>query len=400
MRRLNLLLAGVVLCATVSVRIEGQPESGPPLPADMAVGQLIDPFLGMPAYSVRYPKGWHMQGGVDQGNVCYGVPSPVFRITSADGLSVFERMPPVAWTWGTAPGFRPNKSACLPLEDTISGKEFLKLFASMLKVEYVGEEPIPDDVLQAIRQNAEASWNFWQNKYRYAGMRPPEYYGDAAWARVRLQNGSYTMRGRITVVMDCNRHGAGTLMQPGRWQAECNARVRYFYAPEDKFAFLADHDAAIFAAELPAWTRQWNAMYQRLVAAEQQQLDAMNKAYEAQRDVQQTEFNRQQQVQQIEHEQVLATMQRGTDLSMQRSAELQQREHTITADWVDGILGQQTVRDPGTGQIGKVPSGANYVWHNSVTNQSFLTSDPNSNPNGVLDGSWTQTLRVHGDGSR
>jgi len=120
------------------------------------------------------------------------------------------------------------------------------------------------------------------------------------------------------------------------------------------------------------------------VASEQAALNQQQQAYDAQLRAQQNEFERQQQVQQIEHDQFLSTMQRGTDLSLKESAELANREHTIISDWVDGILGQQTVRDPASGDTMKVPSG----WHNSATNQSFLSPDPNANPNGVLDGTW------------
>ena len=97
------------------------------------------------------------------------------------------------------------------------------------------------------------------------------------------------------------------------------------------------------------------------MASEQAALNQQQQAYDAQLRAQQNEFERQQQVQQIEREQFLSTMLRGTHLLLKESADLANREHTIISDWVDGILGQQTVRDPASGETMKVSSGRPFV---------------------------------------
>jgi len=100
------------------------------------------------------------------------------------------------------------------------------------------------------------------------------------------------------------------------------------------------------------------------------------------------------------HEQFLATMQRGTDMSMARTQQNMNARSTATSDWVDYALDRQTVRDPSTGQVSKVSSSYSYTWVDSTGKTSYQTNDPNANPNGVLQGTWTQQKVVHGDGSQ
>jgi uncharacterized protein with gpF-like domain len=74
---------------------------------------------------------------------------------------------------------------------------------------------------------------------------------------------------------------------------------------------------------------------------------------------------------------------------------LMDARHTPASDVVDFALDQQTVS--GTGGTVKVPANYSQVWANQ-SGQYFLTNDLNTNPNGVLDGSWTQQTQVHGNG--
>jgi hypothetical protein len=68
---------------------------------------------------------------------------------------------------------------------------------------------------------------------------------------------------------------------------------------------------------------------------------------------------------------------------------------TAASDWVDYALDQQTVT--GSGGTVKVSSAYSQTWSNGQ-NQWFQTNNPNSNPNGVLPGNWTQDTKVHGNG--
>jgi hypothetical protein len=127
--------------------------------------------------------------------------------------------------------------------------------------------------------------------------------------------------------------------------------------------------------------------------------DAWQNAWVQRNTAQQQQFNHDQAVRQQMHEQFMATMQRGTDLSMARTQASMNARSTAASDWVDYALDQQTVRDPNTGQVSKVSSAYTYVWVDSTGKNSYQTGNPNANPNGTLQGNWTRQQQVHGDGT-
>src|ERR1035441_10667218 len=58
--------------------------------------EIVDPSLNnMNAVEVTVPAAWHFQGTLMQGGNCVGTPFLVFRATSPDGLSAFEREPTI-----------------------------------------------------------------------------------------------------------------------------------------------------------------------------------------------------------------------------------------------------------------------------------------------------------------
>jgi len=109
--------------------------------------------------------------------------------------------------------------------------------------------------------------------------------------------------------------------------------------------------------------------------------------------------NRQQAVQQQMHNEFLATMQRGTNLSMQRTQANMYARSTAASDWVDYALDQKTVMDPNTGQLNKVSSSYSYTWVDSTGKVGYQTNWADANPNGVLPGTWTRQQVVHGNGA-
>jgi hypothetical protein len=48
----------------------------------------------------------------------------------------------------------------------------------------------------------------------------------------------------------------------------------------------------------------------------------------------------------------------------------------------------------------KVSSAYSQTWSSTTGNQTqwFQTNDPNTNPNAILKGNWTQDTKVHGNG--
>jgi hypothetical protein len=366
--------------------------------AGMQIGMIHDPRLNMDAYAVVYPPKWHFQGVMSNGSPCSPVPNPIFRLTSPDGLEMFERLPTFDWKWGTAPEASMPTPGCLPLQDFVSAQEFLKQFSAILQVEYVADDSLPPGLLESRRRALAQGDVVNARRYIANGMTPPTSALDIAGAKVRFKNGTYAMEGLITAEIFCMT-GYSTNYRRQHFEGHnCHATVRYLYAPEGQLRALRPQVSKWGATVIPEFNEAWNADLNRRT---QQNIAATNAFYAnmaAQQGQQQQQFAQQQAVQLQQHNQFLATMQRGTDMSMQRAAQVANTQHTIASDYVDYSLNQQTVRDPTNGQAYKVSAGNPITWLNSA-GQSYQTSDPNANPNGVQPGTWNRGQQTHGDGS-
>src|SRR5580704_12585109 len=110
------------------------------------VENIPDPTLNnMTAVAVTIPANWHFQGALMQGGgKCVSTPYPVFRVTSPDGLSAFEREPTMGWAWGSGPMATAGQMTnCLPLKGPMSAQQFLKYLAGTMGVQYVQDEAEP-----------------------------------------------------------------------------------------------------------------------------------------------------------------------------------------------------------------------------------------------------------------
>jgi len=277
----------------------------------------------------------------------------------------------------------------------MSGEVFLKNLAGVLKVEYVENAPVSAEANAAAQKNAQSQDRNWQ-------FFTVKNTAELAGAVVRFQNGTFAMKGLLGAVVDCKETDYPG-RRPGPYQPggspsavhQCEAGVRYLTAPEDQFEAVASpwNRPGMGGRML----RQWDyARGQRI----RQWSEAQNRAFQAQLQLQQVQFEQTQATQLRMHNEFLANMQRGTDLSMARAQAGMQARSTATSDWVDYALNQQTVRDPGTGQLSKVSSAYTYTWVDTSGQHSFQTTDPNADPNATMTGNWRKQVVVHGDGSQ
>jgi hypothetical protein len=374
----------------------GQPQTGmaAQVPSGMQQAVLFDPVVGVNAFTVNYPAGWHYQGRLWQGDACTPIAVPVFRVSSPDGLSVIERMPSYGWNWGNAAANARPRQGCMDIQQNVSAQDFVKYMSSMLKVEYVADDPIPKDVVDKSQANLDRL-NAMNDRQAANGGPLAHQWGDMAVAKVRFRNGTYAMEGRVSTQISC----IGTRSRGFRGQFverdACEATVAYLYAPESQFAAMWAQRDAIGARPVPGYMVAWQAAMQRRT---QQNIAAMNAASQASAGVSQNAFAQQQAAQLQAHNQFLSTMQAGTNASMQRAAQVANTQHTIASDYVDYALGQQTVRDQ-SGQSAKVAAGSAVTWLSADGTQSYQSPDPNANPNGVLPGAWNRGQQTHGDGS-
>ena len=395
-----------------AVKGVAQPGAAPGVAATSAASNAIqtqavtDPMLdNMTAFTVHFPAKWHFEGAIFQGDDCLGNPYPVMRATSPDGLSFVETLPEMGWRWVVGPTYgKQQQNSCLPLSGPMSAQDFLKYLAGTMKVDSVVDEPVPAERLAKLRQNTEALAK------QYPGMKQTH---ELARAIVHYRNGTFAMEGRLGASVICNeqvlpgirgltpyRPGQPVQMTQGPSTTfyKCSADVDYMTGPESQFAALTQQweSPAMAAKPEPAW---YAAVNQRFARNAQAIADADTERTRRVMQAQQQEFNRQQAVQQQMHNEFLATLQRGTNMSMQRTQESMYARSTAASDWVDYALDQKTVMDPNTGQLNKVSSSYSYTWVDNTGKVGYQTNWADANPNGVLPGTWTQQRVVHGNGA-
>ena len=371
-----------------------------PVPPGMRKEIIQDPVLNMEAFDVFVPAKWHFAGRLLQGSSCDPTPYAVFRMTSTDGLTVLEKLPAMDWKWGNAPNS--NGADCLPLKKEMTATEFAKFLAQMLKVDYVADDPFPAEMQANQKKASEDAQANMAGNYQKNGMTPPTVHVSMDRALVRFKNGSFTMKGLLTVSMRCAaqqfKSAAGPLVTHS-----CKATARYVHAPEAQFDAMRKLTDDAGGIQDTAWTKAWIASDNQRTAQNIQTIRS-NAAVSAARSRSQSsasneQFQQSQATRQRMHEEFLSTMQRGTNMSMNRTGQAMQARSTATSNVVDYALDRQTVRDPNSGQVNKVSSQYSYTWVDNTGKTSYQTNDPNANPNGSLQGDWSRQQVVNGDGT-
>jgi hypothetical protein len=368
--------------------------------------EIVDPSLNnMNAVEVTVPGNWHFQGTLMQGSgQCVGTPFAVFRVTSPDGLSAFEREPTIGWRFGTGPMAATTQADCLPLKSALGAQAFLKFLAPTLKMTYVSDVPEPAAENALAQQGLASAEAVYAPKYAAEHLTPPKETRQLARARVSYQNGTFAMLGELRVMLDCTETifpGMKSILQgmpdrPASDITQCNASTRLYSAPSAQLtSVLAVWDApGMGAVELMPWEQAWvNRNQQQANIVMSQMIAATNAAMKAQYQ----QFQQSMAAQAQMHQQFMAQMQASTNASMANANASMNAQSTAASDWVNFALDQQTVLDPGTGQVSNVSSAYSYTWVNGGT--SYQTNDPNANPNGVMAGTWTKQQVVHGNGT-
>jgi hypothetical protein len=365
---------------------------------------IFDSHLGLNAYNLTVPANWKFDGMYVPGSSCVQLPFPVFRMYSPDGLTEIRRLPRFDWSWSTSKFKPPTQGDCLDLKQSVTADEFIKYLIGVMQVAYVRDFPIPQQLRDQLQGNfdrsnealaASAKQLSQLTGAKNASSEPAKQYGGLAAAIAEYRNGTFTIEEQISVKMMCAHNPINFGPEKGAHSDSCNATVRIVRAPKGQLdALLARAESErLGAAENPDWVSKY-LQYQNQVA--KARLDQMNRDANARMQQQHDEFERAQSVRAQQHQQFLATMQEGTQRSMARAAEAANSRHAIAQDWCDYALDRQTVTGPG-GTV-KISNAYSQTWTDGSGNY-YQTNDPNTNPNGVLRGNWTQTTQVHGDGT-
>jgi hypothetical protein len=333
---------------------------------------ITDPVLNMKAYSIVIPANWIFEGAVFPGSSCSDGPFPVFRMSSPDGLTGIKQLPRLDWSW-TDNSDHPSKGGadCLPYKKEMSAADMLKYMIGVLQVEFVTDDPTPD--LADIQRNTAAR-----------DTPKMSFSADKARATVRYHINKIVMEERLNVYVGC------TTFRDIGWHT-CSAGVSRTWAPQGKY----NDDTFRPISRTFAVDQDWNAKraqiaIQKLTDLSEQSMRAIKQMGDetARRSAAQyNTFKQAQETRQRQHEDFMASMQRGTDMSMQRTAQSMNARSRAADDWCDYSLDLQKRLDPNTGLITKDSSAYSYTWVNEQGDR-VQTNNINANPNGNGTGNW------------
>jgi hypothetical protein len=361
--------------------------SSAPLSTQTTAATITDPSLNnIVAATLTIPAGWKMQG-IEMMSPCTFIPWPVFRAYSQDGLMQYRIEPVIGWQWN--PSGKQYNSGCANISGVMSAANFLQFYLGTMQggVHVVGPMAVPAAYSQWA-QGLAAQSN--QMNARVVQALRANHTADTAALRIEVVNGSFVVEERLRTVVECADNQNPGAMAGGT----CWARVDVLTAPEGKLDALVQ---VVDSENLPKGvnTQQW---MQAALARQQRQGQQAMAALTAQEKAEsQMLYNQFQQIMArsaAEHQQFMQQQESSFESAMNNANASMNAQSTAASDWVDYALDQQTVSGPnGTA---KVSSAYSQTWTNG--GQWYQTNDPNSNPNGVLQGNWTLTTKVHGNG--
>jgi hypothetical protein len=363
-----------------------------PIPTSTTTQTVNDPaFNGMPAIDLQVPSGWKIEGEILTPPCSY-VPFPVYREYSPDGLLEFRAMPVFGWKGARDPRFLKN-DGCLPFSQVMSAAEFLQKYVELIHggVHIVGPMPVDQtyaEHAQAMARSANPGSNSPMNGRTTA---------DTAALRVETMNGSFLIEQRLRAQVQCTIRDSPQL-QPTMQGIYCWARVDATKAPKGKLdALVAFVDGHNIIKNQPR--DQWqSAVMQRMNQQSQEmmaELTRLQHQWSAMLKQQHDEFM---ETSRRNHEAFMQQQEASFQSSMRAANDSMNARSTSTSDWVDYALDRQTVAGPDG--IAKVSNQDSHVWSTTIGNQTYWygSNDANANPNGVLQGNWTEDTRVHGNG--
>jgi hypothetical protein len=365
--------------------------SGSPLSSSLTTATITDPSLNnMVSATLTIPAKWTLQG-ITMISPCTSIPWSVYRAYSPDSLMQMRSEPVFGWRWH--PNLKGmNNAGCADISTPISAADFLQYYLGTIQggVHVVGTMPVASQVQQWAQSFAAAAN---QNQSRMAAALQTNNTADTAALRIQTVNGSFVVEERLRAVVECSVTKIATGPLAG---GTCWARVDVLSAPQgglDALAKLVDDNNLPKGVNTPEWMQ---AALQRQQRQGQQAMAALTAQEQQESKMLYQQFQQIMQRSQAEHQAFMQQQESQFQSAMNNANASMNAQSTSASDWVDYSLDQQTVMSP-NGTLAKVSSAYSQTWTNGT--QWFQTNDANSNPNGVLNGNWTQTTKVHGNGT-
>lgn len=367
-----------------------------PLSNQLTTAKITDPSLNnIVSATLTIPAGWKLQG-ITMISQCTFSPWPVFRAYSPDGLMQMRIEPVFGWQW------HPNakgtfNSGCANISGQISAAAFLQYYLGTMQggIHVVGPMPVPSAYSQWA-QGLAAQKN--QANSRVAPMMQTQNTADTAALRIEVVNGSFVVEERLRTAVECTMNNdRSTAMSIALYGGTCWARVDVLSAPEgqlDALVQLVDNNNLPHGVNSQQWTQAALLRQQRQGAQAMAQLTAQEQQ-ESKMIYQQ--FQQFMQRSAAEHQAFMQQQESQFESAMNNANASMNAQSTAASDWVDYSLNQETVVNP-DGSTTKVSSGYSQTWTDGT--HWYQSNDTGANPNGILQGNWTPTTQVHGNGSQ
>jgi hypothetical protein len=341
-------------------------------PPGTRIAHIFDPSIGMEYLTMPVPEDWTFQGGIVGWTSCDEIVTNFYRATSPDGLSGAKNLPRFDWAWSDNAPYNPGRqSDCLPYDGPIKAADFLDTIVNLLHLEKVKDMPTAPG-------NGQNSGNG-----RGRNNRGLIQTSESARAITKFKINNIQEEEFLDVLIICDYRAYLPPMR-GVPNHVCSANVNTVWAPEGKLLETYNMvQNTIRWSFNPAWFQRRAALSAQQTAQLVGQIISNGQAFRQGMDMR---FQ--------QHEEFMATMERGRDINTNRFNENMAAKQQMSDDWCDSILGQQKRLDPSTGAVYKTDSGYTYDWVNADGKTHKQSNDINFNPNGMGDGIWTLTRNI------
>jgi hypothetical protein len=363
-------------------------------PAAARYEQIDDLVLQMPAGLLVIPADWQMAGVVARPQGCHGAgPYMKYIAQAPDGVTAIEYLPGVSW-WA-ASNFNPNQPRppgyCYP-EAAASAEEFLRdAVLTQLRpgAQIIGVEDFPPERVEALRAELENMQAQNAAEARRLGLAPHQITHEGKRIRIRYERGGQPVEELIGAIVTCTTArmpgnmvtgpwyqrlcgSNGTLIQrapAGRFDPQLFSSVRLITNP----AWGQEVAARMKAASDAAIARSWEA-HNNMMAASNAAAAARTAEWAA---------GEKARAESVQH-------------SLDNARAQQAAQDRAARDFSNGILGQSTYTDPGTGR--QIVTGNQYknVYLSRDGHTILKTDDPEDpNRNPLFTDAFTEMALTH-----
>jgi len=339
--------------------------------------EVKDPGDGETAFTVDVPSGWKIAGTILRPRGCHGIGVPAdglsYTSLGPDGVTALGQLPGTTWSWASD-GVTPQGPKCQPVGITTAAGYLLNIAVPNIHPDarIIGMVPLTEQMkqgLEAQRRNMEAATNSHARQLV-----------DTARVRVEYELNGQTVEEQMGTVINCNESyfpAYPQMRRPARTVRTCYAHGTYIKrAPKGQLDALLARNVPLAQID-HAWDAHIAQQMRENFAAYQQASDAQFASIQ--------KHFQEQTAAMVKHGQdVQASIKQSTDRAMANDAATVNATSHMAHQQVLDSLGRADFIDPNTGRKIETSNQFDHNWISTDGNTAVLNSNPNFDPNGVV----------------